>query len=308
MKPFEDPDLTAKGEPRAKVHWNGLSTLWLNTGTLCNIACENCYIESSPRNDRLVYLSLEDVIPVLDEVDALGSGAKEIGITGGEPFMCPDILKIMDAILARGHSLLLLTNAMQPMMRRRIQEGLLKILEQYGDRLTLRVSMDHHGADLHDAERGKDAFSKALKGLSWLAEHGFKTAIAGRQLLSEDEPTARAAYGELISLIGLSIDPDNPSELVLFPEMTTEKTPPEITTECWSILDVNPADMMCASQRMLVRRKGEDRAVFMPCTLLAYDDRFVMGESLTEATAHPVALNHRWCAEFCVLGGGNCSA
>jgi hypothetical protein len=25
--------------------------------TLCNLACENCYIESSPENDRLVYLT-----------------------------------------------------------------------------------------------------------------------------------------------------------------------------------------------------------------------------------------------------------
>ncbi|MEO0883679.1 MAG: radical SAM protein [Pseudomonadota bacterium] len=306
--PFEDPDITAKGDVRAKVSWNGLSTLWLNTGTLCNIACQNCYIESSPRNDRLVYLSLEDVLPILDEVDALGEGPKEIGITGGEPFMCPDILKIMTAILERGHRLLLLTNAMQPMMRNRIQNGLLALKDTYGAAMILRVSMDHHSATLHDDERGSGAFAHALKGLTWLADNGFKTAIAGRQILSEDEPTARAAYGELISLIGLSIDPLNPSELVLFPEMTTENEPPEITTDCWSILNVAPHDMMCASQRMLVKHKGDETAVFMPCTLLAYDERFKMGPSLHEATKTPVSLNHRWCAEFCVLGGGNCSA
>ncbi|MEM8635628.1 MAG: radical SAM protein [Pseudomonadota bacterium] len=304
---FEDPDFTAKGEARAKVHWRGLSTLWLNSGTLCNIACQNCYIESSPKNDRLVYLTLEDVVPILEEIGTQWQGPKEIGITGGEPFMCPDILKIMEAVLSRGHQLLVLTNAMQPMMRRRIQEGLLSLKGEYGDRLILRVSMDHHSAELHDAERGEGSFTRALKGLNWLADHKFRTAIAGRQVLSEDETTARRAYGELISLIGLNIDPQNPSELVLFPEMTTEKPPPEITTECWSILGVDPDDMMCASQRMLVRRKGEEGAVFMPCTLLAYDDRFVMGATLEEATREAVSLNHRWCAEFCVLGGGNCS-
>ncbi|HBL93293.1 MAG TPA: radical SAM protein, partial [Hyphomonas sp.] len=34
---FSDPDVTAKGETRASVGWTGLKTLWLNTGTLCNI-------------------------------------------------------------------------------------------------------------------------------------------------------------------------------------------------------------------------------------------------------------------------------
>ena len=109
IEKFCDPLVTAKGEPRASVAWTGLKTLWLNTGTLCNIECVNCYIESSPKNDRLVYLTLADVTPFLDEIDDLGDGPKEIGITGGEPFMAPEIIAIMDAVLARGHTLLMLT-------------------------------------------------------------------------------------------------------------------------------------------------------------------------------------------------------
>jgi len=306
--PFEDPHTTAKGEPRASVTWTGLSTLWLNTGTLCNIECANCYIESSPKNDRLVYLKHTDVIPFLDEVDALDEGPKEIGITGGEPFMCPDILLIMEDILTRGHRLLLLTNAMQPMMRKRIREGLLALKDTYHTQMILRVSMDHHGQALHDEERGPGAYAHAVKGLSWLAEHGFQAAIAGRQVLNENEATARAAYGALIARLGLDIDPADPARLVLFPEMTSTDMPPEITASCWNILDVNPKDMMCASQRMVVRKKGAKAATVMPCTLLAYEDRFEMGQTLAEATKNPVYLNHRWCAEFCVLGGGSCSS
>ena len=204
---FVDPDITAKGEARARVPLKGVETLWFNTGTLCNIECANCYIESSPKNDRLVYLKHSDVVPFLDELDDLQQGPKEIGITGGEPFMCPDILLIMDDILSRGHHLLLLTNAMQPMMRKRIRDGLLTLKERFEGQFTLRVSMDHHGADLHDAERGAGAYAHAVKGLSWLAEHRFQTAIAGRQVLQEDEATARAAYGALIARLGLDIDP-----------------------------------------------------------------------------------------------------
>ena len=64
---FSDPEVTAKGEKRAKVPMSGLTTLWFNTGTLCNLACKNCYIESTPKNDRLVYISHPEVMDYLDD-------------------------------------------------------------------------------------------------------------------------------------------------------------------------------------------------------------------------------------------------
>ena len=66
---FHDPDWTAAGEARAQVALDRLEALWINTGTLCNITCRNCYIESSPKNDRLAYLTVDDVRPYLDEIE-----------------------------------------------------------------------------------------------------------------------------------------------------------------------------------------------------------------------------------------------
>lgn len=305
---FSDPFTTAKGETRASVDWRGLKTLWLNTGTLCNIECANCYILSSPTNDRLVYLREADVTPFLDEIETLGEGPKEIGITGGEPFMCPEILQIMEAVLTRGHRLLLLTNAMRPMMRPRIQAGLQDLQARFGDQMTLRVSLDSHSEAAHDAERGEGAFAEACRGVAWLGEQGVRVALAGRQALTEDENYAREAYGQLARHLGLSLDPSDQTQLVLFPEMIARDDPPEITTACWQILSKDPADIMCATQRMVIRRKGADRATVTACTLLVDDPAFELGASLAEATAEPVRLNHAWCASFCVLGGGSCSA
>jgi hypothetical protein len=301
---FSHPHVTAKGEPRASVGWTGLKTLWLNTGTLCNIECANCYIESSPKNDRLAYLTLADVLPFLDEL----TEPAEIGITGGEPFMCPDILAIMDAALERGHSLLLLTNAMRPMMRPRIQAGLQDIAARYGARMTLRVSLDSHDAALNDAERGGGAFTEACAGLAWLSQAGIPLALAGRQSLHESEAAAREGYHALITRLGLPIDADDPRQLVLFPEMIARDNPPEITTACWGILNKSPDSIMCSSQRMVVRRKGASAPRVLACTLLVDDPAFDLGNTLREATAAPVKLNHPWCASFCVLGGASCSA
>ncbi|NQV20519.1 MAG: radical SAM protein, partial [Rhodospirillales bacterium] len=92
---FRDPKRTATGEARAHVALKELTTLWFNTGTLCNLTCQDCYIESSPTNDSLVYLTLDEVRTYLDEIDSGPLGTKEIGFTGGEPFMNPDLVPIM---------------------------------------------------------------------------------------------------------------------------------------------------------------------------------------------------------------------
>ena len=304
---FSHPDVTAKGEERAKVAYTGTKTLWFNTGTLCNIECVNCYIESSPTNDRLVYLTLADVLPYLDELDDAGETPVEIGITGGEPFMAPEIIQILEACLLRGHSVLLLTNAMQPMMRPRVQEGLLKLRIEYGDRLTLRISLDHYTREKHDEERGEGSFALTLKGIHWLASNGFTLALAGRTMWHESESDARDGYRKMLGILATDIDADDPKQLVLFPEMETRDDPPEITTACWGILNKDPADIMCASQRMVVKRKGAASPTVLACTLIPYDEEFELGTTLKEAR-EPVSLTHPFCASFCVLGGGSCSA
>ena len=68
-KKFADPDVTAKGERRARVALGGLRTLWINTGSLCNITCRNCYIDSSPDNDRLAYITRAEAAAYLDEIE-----------------------------------------------------------------------------------------------------------------------------------------------------------------------------------------------------------------------------------------------
>ena len=82
---------------------------------------------------------------------------------------------------------------------------------------------------------------------------------------------------------------------------------PEITENCWSILGRDPASVMCASSRMVVKRKGAARPVVVACTLLPYEAEFELGASISDAL-RPVALNHPHCARFCVLGGASCSA
>ena len=301
---FGDPRRTARGEARAEVALAGLDTLWFNTGTLCNLTCAGCYIESSPRNDRLSYISAGDVRTYLDEIAENALGTREIGFTGGEPFMNPEIVEILDLALARGFEALVLTNAMKPMWKRR--DGLLRLRDAHGDRLRLRVSIDHHDRTRHEAERGPRSWQPMVEGLAWLSSHGFRVAVAGRTGGGESEDALRAGYARLFAGLGVALDARDPADLVLFPEMEEGADVPEITTGCWDLLGVSPDAMMCASSRMVVRRKGAGGPAVVPCTLLPYGRRFEMGATLAEASGS-VPLNHPYCASFCVLGGGRCS-
>ena len=304
---FSDPLVTSDGAVRATVALDRLETLWFNTGTLCNIECANCYILSSPTNDALAYLTLAEVETYLDEIAERGLGTREIGFTGGEPFMNPDMIAMTGAALERGFEVLILTNAMRPMMRPSVREGLLALRAAHGDRLTLRVSLDHFEAFNHDAERGEGTFAVTLNGMHWLGTNGFRMAAAGRTMWGEDEGTARAGFARLFAEQGFSIDADDPGQLVLFPEMDETAEVPEITTECWGILGKSPDMVMCSSARMVVKRRGAPAPAVLACTLLAYDEQFELGGTLAEAD-RPVALNHPHCAKFCVLGGARCSA
>ncbi|WP_380052520.1 radical SAM protein [Falsihalocynthiibacter sp. SS001] len=303
---FQDPFVTAKGEERAHVTLSNPQTLWFNTGTLCNIACTNCYIESSPKNDALVYITADEVSEYLQQLTERSWNVREIGITGGEPFMNPEIIEILTRSLDAGYDVLLLTNAMQPMMRKSVRAGLVPLIEKYRDKLTFRISLDHFTQEKHDEVRGPGSFERTIEGMEWLRDQGAQIASAGRLLWDETEEDARRGLGELFAKHRFDIDPQNPAQCVLFPEMDENVEVPEITTACWGILDVKPESVMCASSRMVIKRKGAAKPSVLACTLLPYAPEFELGETLEQAE-RPVRLNHPHCAKFCVLGGASCS-
>lgn len=301
---FQNPEVTAKGEARAAVALVGLHTLWINTGSLCNIECTGCYIESGPRNDRLAYITRGEVSAFLDEIARDGLGTREIGFTGGEPFMNRDLPAMAGDALAQGFRVLILTNAMAPLWQKRA--AVADLARRYGKALALRVSIDHFTPEGHEAVRGANSWHPMMRGLKWLADLDVTLSVAARQPVGETEAETRTGFADLFTAEGITLDARTPRDLVVFPDMDAARDVPEITTACWDILGVDPASIMCATARMVIKRKGAAAPVVLPCTLLPYDHRFEMGPTLADAGG-PVALNHPHCATFCVLGGANCS-
>jgi sulfatase maturation enzyme AslB (radical SAM superfamily) len=301
---FTHQKLTAKGEKRAFIDFKGFKNLWFNTGTQCNLTCVNCYIESSPSNDQLIYITKQDVLPYLEELKDFENKVETIGFTGGEPFLNPNMLEILELVCKFGYQALVLTNGVNVI--KRVADKLCLLQKSYPNQLRLRVSLDHYTKEIHERERGSNSFDKALDSIKWFSENKFELSIAGRSLTYESSEQAQKGYQDLISKLSISLTLTN-ENLVIFPEMATDKDVPEITTKCFDILNISPDHQMCSSERMIIKKKGESQTTIMPCTLLAYDSQFEMGKTLRESQKR-VYLNHKFCAEFCILGGASCSA
>jgi hypothetical protein len=168
------------------------------------------------------------------------------------------------------------------------------------------VSINHYGPGVHERERGERSWRPTIDGLVWLARNGFSLHVASRRLSGEPEAVIRNGFAGLFAELGVAIDAGDPVALTVFPEMDPAAEVPEITEACWGILGKSPKSVMCATSRMIVKRKGAARPAVIACTLLPYDPRFELGATLGEACG-VVPLNHQHCAKFCVLGGGACS-
>ncbi len=182
---FKDAFITAKGEQRAHVALKALDTLWFNTGTLCNLTCRNCYIESSPLQ-RSAGLSdgSRSQRPTSTRSSEMATATRLIGFTGGEPFMNRELPAMLDDVLSRGLKAMVLTNAMKPMHK--MKAALLGLLARHGRNLTVRVSVDHYGRDLHEEERGARSWKPTIDGLEWLGALGLRRPCRRAALLDRD--------------------------------------------------------------------------------------------------------------------------
>ena len=300
MNKFENKFLTINGKQRAFIETKQFKTLWFNTGTLCNLTCKNCFMESSPTNDQLSYLSFEEFKNYIDESMVKNYGTKEVGFTGGEPFMNKDIIKMIEYSLKNGFNTLVLTNGMKPMLNKKEQ-----LLNLKSSNLTIRVSIDHYKKEKHELIRGQNSYDVMMVGLKWLNDNDFNYALATRLLWNEKEDVVRKNFGIFTKNNKLNLDTNSKQHLVTFVEMDEKKDTPEITTECWGILKKDPSNIMCSSSRMIVKKKGSKNTSVIACTLLPYDNNFDLGKTLEESFKK-IYLNHPHCSKFCVLGGSNC--
>jgi len=145
------------------------SRLWLYANFDCNLSCDYCCVRSSPRAPRRA-LGIERVRRIAAEAAELG--VREIFVTGGEPFLLPDIGEIIIACAATA-PVTVLTNGML------FGGSRLKTLRSLPrERVTLQISLDSPTPERHDGHRGNGTWARAWNGIELARAEGFRVRLA----------------------------------------------------------------------------------------------------------------------------------
>ncbi|MDQ4503514.1 radical SAM protein [Sinomonas sp. ASV322] len=165
------PLLVRKGAIEAEDDVPPLGTrLWLYSNFDCNLACTYCCAESSPRAVAR-RLPVDVVRSAVREFAA--EGGSEVFVTGGEPFMHPELGDIAEAVIEH-LPLTILTNGM--IYQRGTRRATLEALDR--ERVTLQISLDSATPALHDRSRGAGSFARALAGIELARSLGFRVRVA----------------------------------------------------------------------------------------------------------------------------------
>lgn len=165
--------------------------LWIYTNFHCNLACSYCVVASSPQADPR-RLGRRRFTELVDE--AAAEGYRELYVTGGEPFLEPDIADML-AFAATRLPTTVLTNAM--LFRGRRADDLRRLAEV--ENLIIQTSVDSADSDVHDALRGSGTWARAMEGIEFALGLGLRVSVASTETLSNREGLPRLT-GHLESL------------------------------------------------------------------------------------------------------------
>jgi pyruvate-formate lyase-activating enzyme len=158
------------------------SRLWLYTNFDCNLRCDYCCVRSSPATPRRA-LGLGRIRRIVGEAQALR--VRELFVTGGEPFLLPEIADIL-GLCSQAAPTTVLTNGML-FTGARLQN--LRSLAR--ERLTLQISLDSPTPTLHDRHRGTGSWDRAWRGVETARAEGFRVRLAATVSTDAEEEDFR---------------------------------------------------------------------------------------------------------------------
>jgi MoaA/NifB/PqqE/SkfB family radical SAM enzyme len=169
--------------------------LWLYTNFHCNLACDYCCVASSPQTPRRE-LGADRIGRLVRE--AAGWGVRELFLTGGEPFLLPDVGTIIQTCVATLPTTVL-TNAM--VFKGRARRALDSLPR---DGLALQISLDSATPELHDLHRGAGSWARAVAGVRLALSLGFRVRVAAT--VAAPGPGELAAFHDFLDELGVARD------------------------------------------------------------------------------------------------------
>lgn len=151
--------------------------LWLYTNFNCNLSCDYCCVGSGPKVEKRE-LGVERIDSLVRE--AADWGVREVYLTGGEPFLLPNIGEIVKNCVAIMPTTLL-TNGM--LFR---GHGLTQLKSMPREGFALQISIDSAADEIHDSHRGKGSWARAIAGIQVAMAEGFRVRVAATIASTQD--------------------------------------------------------------------------------------------------------------------------
>lgn len=275
-------------EPEApRLPLTSLDDLWFQiTGTLCNLTCRHCFNNSGPANRTFDLMETKTVRRYLEA--SRDHAVKEYYFTGGEPFLHPDMVEILDDALQLGPATVL-TNATA------FTEGELdelgRLFEERRYSLEVRVSLDGFTPETNDALRGEGTFEAAVEGIRGLVERGLLPIVTATRTWDPNRDSEMLdGFRDTMHEVGY----DRP-RIKLLPSLkigreaerdrayhATERVTHEMMKDYETDL------LLCSNARLVT-----DRGVWA-CPILVLHEEARLGDTLEEA-ARPVSLGFEAC-------------
>ena len=220
--------------------------------------------------------------------ESVQHGVREYYFTGGEPFLNPNLRKMLARTLEFGPATVLTNGTvLKPEWLAELYEA-----ESAGPySLEFRVSIDGPSADINDPIRGQGTFVRAIEGVSRLCESGFLPIITMTQTWDDSESLPILdAFRTVLREYGC----DRPRLKVLprlkigAEESRTEgyQQTERITSQMME--DFDRDQLLCHHSRIVT-----NRGVYV-CPILLDSEDARMGDTLADSLA-PFALQHGAC-------------
>lgn len=172
--------MSAGDQVRALISDGQMSgRMWMYSNYHCNLACAYCLTESSPKTPPR-RLGQERMVALAKQAQSLGFTG--LGVTGGEPFLEPDMT---DTLLALSEILpvVVLTNGMLFHTPARMDD----VSRLAGRPVRIQISLDAPTAEGNDALRGQGNFKRVQDAVPELVRRGLHVRIATTGHMEEDE-------------------------------------------------------------------------------------------------------------------------
>jgi MoaA/NifB/PqqE/SkfB family radical SAM enzyme len=145
-----------------------LNQIYLYVTGSCNLNCRHCYIEPAFGSKVKKYLPWSTLKPVFEEAQTLG--LSRVKITGGEPFLHPEMCDILYELDAMGLTTWMETNG--TLIGKREAKALKETNTQFS------ISIDGSTAEMHDDLRAvKGSFKRTMTGIEYAREEGLSFQI-----------------------------------------------------------------------------------------------------------------------------------